>query len=260
VRDTTGRHYVEGLRQVFCALDAGVPVDLIVYCETLAPTIAQQRVRLAKRAGVPIVRVTPEQFRGVSLTAKASGVGAVVHQHWSSIDDADAAAGLCWVGVGLTRSPGNLGTLLRTAEAAGAAGVFVLDSRTDSFDAGTVRASMGGIFGLRVVRASHDELADWAIRHRCEVLGATPRGGTSYATGPVHAPVVVLFGEERRGLTQQELGLCTQLVTIPMAGRADSLNLGVAAGVVLFDLLRRRSAAAPESGRRYRRQHRGARG
>src|SRR5215831_17141453 len=76
VRDTTGSYYVEGLRQFFCALDAGLPIDLIVYCETLAPTIAQQRVRLAKRAGVRVVRVSPEQFRAVSLSAKASGVGA----------------------------------------------------------------------------------------------------------------------------------------------------------------------------------------
>jgi TrmH family RNA methyltransferase len=252
VRDTTGRYYVEGLRQVFRALDAGHPIDLILYCETLAPTIAQQRIRLARRSGVQVIHVSPEQFRGVSIAARASGVGAVLRQHWSSIHEADPAVGLCWVGVGLTRSPGNLGTLLRTAEAAGAAGVVVLDRLTDPFDAGTVRASMGGIFGLGLVRASHEELAAWTARHGCEVIGATPRGGVSYANFPVQSPVVILFGEERRGLTERELELCTRLVSIPIVGRADSLNLGVAAGIMLFDLLRRRSAAAPRTGHRTR--------
>jgi RNA methyltransferase, TrmH family len=259
VRDATGRYYVEGLRQVFCALDAGLSIDLILYCEALAPTIAQQRVRRARRAGVRVVRVAPEEFRGVSIAARASGVAAVLHQHWSSIQDADPTAGLCWVGVAQIRSPGNLGTLLRTAEAAGVAGVIVLDRSADPFHPGTVRASMGGIFGLGLVRASHGEFADWAAHHRCDVIGTTPRGGVSYANVSVQPPVVLLFGEERHGLAERELEVCTQMVSIPMAGGADSLNLGVAAGVVLFDLLRRRSVVA-DLRARYRTRHRHASG
>src|SRR5215471_5528154 len=220
-RDATGRYYVEGLRQVFSALDAELPIDLLLYCEALAPTIAQRRVRLARRAGARVVRVTPEQFRCVSIAPRASGVGAIVRQHWSSIDDADPDAGLCWIAVGASRSAGNLGTLLRTAEAAGA----------------------GGIFGLRLVRAGHDELAAWAARNGCNVIGAAPRAAIRYTEAGVRQPIVVLFGEERGGLTERELRLCTQVVSIPMVGRADSLNLGVAAGIVLFDVLRRRSAS-----------------
>src|SRR5258708_24214707 len=116
-REATGQHYVEGLRQVFRALDANLPVELLVYCETLAPTIAQQRVRIARREGVRVLRVTPEQFRDVSISDRASGVGAVLRQHWTSLRDADPAGGLCWIGVGGTRSPRNLGTPLRTAQA-----------------------------------------------------------------------------------------------------------------------------------------------
>ena len=238
-RDATGQYYVEGLRQVFCALDANLPLELLVYCETLAPTIAQRRVRLARRAGARVMRVSPEQFRSVSTTSRASGIGAVLGQHWSSMQDADPAGGLCWIGLGLTRSTGNLGTLLRTAEAVGVAGVIFLDRLTDPFDAQVVRASMGGIFGLRLVRATHAELAEWVSRHRGEVVGAAPRGDVSYTEIPLRSPLVVLFGEERRGLTEPELRLCTRIAAIPMTGRADSLNLGVAAGVVLFDLRRR---------------------
>jgi TrmH family RNA methyltransferase len=242
-REATGQYYVEGLRQVFRALDANLPVELLVYCETLAPTIAQQRVRIARREGARVLRVTPEQFRSVSIADRASGVGALLCQHWSSLRDADPAGGLCWIGVSVTRSPGNLGTLLRTAEAVGAAGVIVLESVTDPFDDRVVRASMGGIFGLRLVRAGHEEVAEWASRHGCNVVGTSPHGSVSYTEVPHRSPLVVLFGEERRGLTDRELRLCTHTATIPMVGRADSLNVGVAAGVVLFDLLRRRRLA-----------------
>jgi RNA methyltransferase, TrmH family len=147
--------------------------------------------------------------------------------------------GLRQVRVRLARSPGNLGTLLRTAEAAGAAGVVFLDRHTDPFDARVVRASMGGIFGLRLVRATHADLGRWVSRHGGEVVGAAPRGDVSYTEIPLRSPLVVLFGEERRGLTEQQLRLCARTAVIPMTGRADSLNLGVAAAVVLFDLRRR---------------------
>src|SRR5215472_16652483 len=210
-RDATGHYYVQGLRQVFCALDANLPLELLVYREALAPTIAQRRVRLARREGVRVLRVSPEQFRSVSIAARASDIGAVLGQHWSSIHDADPAGGLCWIGLGVTRSPGNLGTLLGTADAVGVAGVIFLDRLTDPFDHRVVRASMGGLFGLRLVRATHAELADWVSSHRGEVVGAAPRGDVSYTEIPLRSPLVVLFGEERRGLTEPELRLCTRI-------------------------------------------------
>jgi RNA methyltransferase, TrmH family len=170
------------------------------------------------------------------------GSAPFLHQHWSSIDAVDPARGLCWIGVGLTRSSGNLGTMLRTAEAVGAAGLIVLEQATDPSDEQTVRASMGGIFGLRLVRATHSQLVHWSAHRGCRIIGTSPRGQIAYTDIALHSPLVLLFGEERKGLTGAELSLCAQTVSIPTVGLADSLNLGVAAGVVLFDLLRRRSA------------------
>jgi RNA methyltransferase, TrmH family len=238
-RDATGLYYVEGLRQVFCALDAGLPLDMIVYCETLAPAIAQKRVRLAKRDGARVLRLSPEEFRRISIAQRASGVGAVLHQHWSRIEDANPSSGLCWIGLGLTRSAGNFGTMLRTAEAVGAAGIFILEHATDPFDEQVVRASMGGIFGLRLVRATHKELVDWCADRGHQIVGTSPRGDVPYTELNLECPLVLLFGEERKGLTPEELCLCAQTVSIPTVGTADSLNLGVAAGIVLFDILRR---------------------
>jgi len=127
-REATGLYYVEGLRSVFCALDAEVPIEMLVHCETLAPTVAQKRVRVAHRSGTRVVRATPEQFRSISMAKRASGVGAVLRQHWSPLTDLDADFGLCWIAVGLVRSPGNLGTVLwrRSCESAQTCSLKVL--------------------------------------------------------------------------------------------------------------------------------------
>jgi len=241
-RDRTGTHFVEGLRAVFSALDARVPVETLVYAETLAPPLAQQRVRRAKRCGIPVLRVSPEEFRSLSRTPHASGLGAVLRQHWSAIEEADAHAGLCWVAVSLVRTPGNLGTLLRTAEAAGAAGVIFLGDLTDPFDPLVVGASKGGIFRLRLVRTTEAAFAAWVAREDCRVIGTSPGATVAHTDIELDRPLVALFGEERRGLTARELALCASTVSIGMDGAADSLNIAVAAGVVLFDLRRRRGS------------------
>ena len=131
------------------------------------------------------------------------------------------------------------------------AGLIVLEPQTDPFDEGVVRASMGGIFSLQLARATHDELCEWASDRRCSIVGMSPRGDTSYTAIDIRSPVVIFLGEERRGLTERELSICHSTAGIPMRGHADSLNIGVAAGVVLFDLLRRRG----ERPRLRRRQH-----
>lgn len=239
VRDVTGLHYIEGLRQVFWALDANLQVELLIYCEALAPAVAQKRVRIAKRDRTRVLRLSPEEFRGISIAPRASGIGAILCQHWLPLEDAECSSGLCWIALGFTRSSGNLGTVLRTAEAAGVAGIIFLESATDPFDPHVVRASMGGIFGLHLVRATHQELAAWAARHRCRIIGTSPVGESRYTDVCLDSPLVLLFGEERKGLTERELALCSQTIRIPTVGRANSLNLGVATAVVLFELRRR---------------------
>ncbi len=240
-RDASGLYYVEGMRQVLCALKAGLPLERLVYSEILAPAMMQKQVRLARRDGVAVLRVSPEQFRRLSVATHASGIGAVIRQKWTRIEEADPAAGLCWVAIGGSRSPGNVGTMMRAAEAAGAAGVIIFDKATDPLDQPVIRASMGGIFGLRLVRATLPELLLWVRRHRCRIVGMSPGGEISYSSIPIDSPLVLMFGEERKGLNQKELAVCWQTARIPMVGDADSLNVGVAAGVVLFDLLRRRT-------------------
>jgi TrmH family RNA methyltransferase len=129
---------------------------------------------------------------------------------------------------------------VRTAEAVGASGIIFLGDQADPFDPAVVRASMGGIFRIQLARAGIELFEAWVRRHGCTVVGASPAGSTSYTDVPVDPPLVVLLGEERVGLSPRETAVATHLARIPMVGTADSLNVGVAAGVMLYEILRRR--------------------
>ncbi len=230
VRDRTGLHAIEGVRAVL--------QDTIIHSRILLRNGRAQR--LVRLAGCRTVDATPEEFRRVSIAERASGIAAIVRQHWRPLEGADPRRGLCWIAVRWLRSPGNLGTILRAAEAAGAAGLICLGRAMDPFDPNVVRASMGSLFHLQFVRAELPAFAAWARRHGCRVIGTSPSAAAAYTEVPVEPPVVVMLGEERGGLTADEKAACTHMARIPIAGRADSLNVAVAAGVMLYEILRRR--------------------
>ncbi len=144
----------------------------------------------------------------------------------------------CWMAVGQIRTPGNLGTLIRTAHAAGAAGFFFLGDSADVFHPMAVRASMGAIFGLPLVRTSVTSLCRWTQEHGVQVIGASPDGDVVFNRTRYGALVMLMTGEERRGLTAEQRALCNQLVRIPMRHNLDSVNAAVAGSLLLYEVLR----------------------
>jgi TrmH family RNA methyltransferase len=140
--------------------------------------------------------------------------------------------------VGQIRTPGNLGTLMRSACAAGAAGFFFLGDGADAFHPQAVRASMGAIFGLPLVRTNVTSLRRWTQKHGVQVIGASPDGDVSFNRTRYGARVMLMIGEERRGLTAEQRTLCDQLVRIPMQDNLDSLNAAVAGSLLLYEVLR----------------------
>ncbi len=238
-RDARRLFFVEGVRNVVTAADCGFAVDTLLYSERLltAP-IARRLVRDLKRAGVPFARVSPEQFRTISQTEQASGVGAILRQHIRPLPGVGPAGAGCWVALGPVRSPGNLGTLLRTATATGADGFILLDPAVDPFDPAVVRATMGTLFSQRLARATHQEFATWARRHGVQVVGASPDGPTDYDRLRYLRPTAIMLGEERAGLSEAQRAACQQLVRIPMVGAVDSLNLAVAGSLLLYEVFR----------------------
>jgi TrmH family RNA methyltransferase len=242
-RDARRTFFIEGVRNVVHAIENGFHIETLVYSEKLLIVpIARRLVRDRCRSGTPTLHVSPEAFRQVSTTPRASGVGAIVAQRWSPLHAASPRAGLCWVVLEAVRSEGNLGSLIRTSEAIGGAGFILVGPRIDPFDPAVVRASMGALFRQTFIRTNDPSLRNWVRRHRCRVIGASPDGAAELHRFDYPRPTILVLGEERRGLTTFQRGLCTDLVRIPMVGAADSLNLAVAGSLLLYEVYRARSA------------------
>ncbi len=161
----------------------------------------------------------------------------------------------CWVAVDAIQNPGNLGTILRTSEAVGGAGVILIGPTTDPYDPSAVRASLGTIFSQRLVRATFPQFVAWRQRWQYLVIGTSPSAATSYKALRYQPPLILLMGSERQGLTPEMQALCDQVVQIPMTGRCDSLNLGVATSIILYEIFHQQhrdlpSASLPQDARR----------
>jgi RNA methyltransferase, TrmH family len=238
-RDHKGLFFVEGIRNFVSAVDCGFSIDALLYCEKLLISpIARKMVRRLKRAGVPFARVSPEQFRQISQTERASGVGAILRQHAQRLDQTNPHESLCWVALSRIRSLGNLGSLMRTAAAVGAAGFIFIGNGIDPYDPNVVRATMGALFNQRIVRANAEQFRHWIKSHRLQVVGASPDGQSNYDQIGYARPTILLLGNERTGLSKDERLICSHLVRIPMKAGMDSLNVAVAGSLLLYEVFR----------------------
>ena len=148
-------------------------------------------------------------------------------------------AGLCWVVLETVRSPGNLGTLIRTSEAVGGAGFIFIGSKIDPFDPDVVRPSMGSLFNQKFVRTSIKDLRRWMSHNSCLAIGASPDGTSEFNRFDYPRSTILFLGEERKGLTSQQRDLCQHFVRIPMSETVDSLNLAVAGSLLMYEVYHR---------------------
>jgi TrmH family RNA methyltransferase len=182
----------------------------------------------------------------VSFRGDPDSLGAVVRQRHDALPDQPAGE-MAWVAVHDIQHPGNLGTLIRTCDAAGGSGVILSGTSTDPYHPVAVRGSLGAIFSQRIVQTSQAEFAGWAKRYGARVVGTSPAGASDYREAKYKPPVVILSGSERVGLTPDQLAICDEVVRIPMAGAVDSLNLSIATALVLYEVARQNEQ--PGSGR-----------
>lgn len=241
-RERTGLFYVEGLRFVAQALQHRARIDTVVVCPALlARPFGPKLLSRLRRTGTPILAVTPEVLQSLALVDDPQGIGAVIHQRWERLERVTPARDLCWLVLDTVHSPGNLGSILRTSDAVGGTGLIALGNGVDPYDPASVRASMGAIFSQRFVRATLDDVLAWKQRHSCRLVGTSPSAPTDYREVFYQAPMLLLMGGERKGLSPGLQARCDDLARIPIVGRSDSLNLAVATGVMLYEIYRRAS-------------------
>jgi len=242
-REATGLTILDGAREVLRALDGGVAVESSFIADELlrSPDAEEAARRLRHRPGS--VDASPAVLAKVAFGDRSDGVVAIVRTPALRLEDLDLRPDPLLVIVEGVEKPGNLGAVLRSADGAGADAVIVADPRTDPFNPNAIRASVGTIFGLPVVAASAAETLDWLAAHGIRPVAAVVDAVTSYTAEDLTGPIALVLGSEAEGLTETWRDARVRPVAIPMAGRADSLNVSIAAAVLLYEAVRQRRAA-----------------
>lgn len=235
-RRIEGLFLAEGLRIMAEARDAGVLPTLLACAEGELHPLAAQIVAEAEAAGAEAIACPPE------ILAKMSGkdnppllIGAYP-QPRIGLADLDRDAAPLWMVAEKLRDPGNIGTILRTGDAVGAGGLILIDDSADPYSVEAVRASMGAIFTQKVVQVPWSTFLAWLRTGPCQLVGTSLQTDTDYLAARYDRPCFLLIGNEQAGLPEAYEAECDLLVTIPMAGKADSLNAAVAAAVMAFQV------------------------
>ncbi len=245
-RREQGRFLIEGLAHVGGALEARWPLAYLLWApERLRSDFGRRLVAQAQGRGIPVWEVSPEALDSVSPREHSQGLVAVAEVRWTPLDDLTPMRYPWVVAVTEPQDPGNVGALLRTMDAVGAGPLVLLDGGADPFQPKAVRASMGALFWHPVVRAGFAAFVAWAHRQGYRVYGTSAHGRMDYRQVVYRQPMVLLLGNERHGLSEEQRAACDVLVRLPMLGRVSSLNLAVAAGVMLYAMLGDERDGAP---------------
>jgi TrmH family RNA methyltransferase len=239
-RDSQNAFMAEGLKLVIDALDLGWQIRTLVFAKAGRGNPGVEKVAARTvAAGGTVLEVSEKVLSAITRRDNPQMVVGVFTQKYLPLKDIRPKDGDVWVALDRVRDPGNLGTVIRTADAVGAKGVILVGDTTDPFSVETVRATMGSVFAVPVAKANVDAFLAWRKSFPGLVTGTHLKGAVDYRSVDFgKRPVLLLMGNEQQGLPEALAASCDRLLRIPQAGRADSLNLAVATGVMLFEIRR----------------------
>ena len=237
----SGLFVAEGLKLAADAVEAGWPIRTLVHAAKVGDETLVARLAATTHArGGRVISVSEAVLGKITRRDNPQTVIGVFEQRLGPSAAIQPRRDAVWVALETIRDPGNLGTIVRTVDAVGGAGVVLVGDTVDPFSIEAVRATMGSIFHVPLARATPAEFEALARRWPGSVVGTHLLGTVDYRRADYRPPVLLVMGNEQSGLTMKAAELCQALVKIPMAGRADSLNLAVATGVMLFEIMRGR--------------------
>ena len=234
-REESGQFLAEGLKLIGEAFESGCVPKILLY----GPDAREQPLlrRIAEAAGAgggDVIEVSRDILEKVSRRENPQTVIAVFDQVFGELEALAPGSAPCWVALQAVRDPGNLGTIVRTADAAGCGGVILVGDCCDPYSVEAVRATMGSIFAVPLYKASVAEFIAWRETWPGSVVGTLLSAETDYRAAAYRAPTLILMGNEQAGLPPDLAAVCDVNVKIPMRGRADSLNLSVATGIMIY--------------------------
>jgi TrmH family RNA methyltransferase len=234
-RDETGLFVAEGLKIVTEAVELGRAPRILMYGKDAENhPLLRAAVQATEKARGEVIEVTHDILAKVSRRDNPQAVVGVFPQAFTPLAQLDPDCAPCFVALHRVRDPGNLGTIVRTADAAGCGAVILVGECCDPYSVEAVRATMGSIFAVPIVKATEAEFAGWRAGWPGSVIGTLLSADVDHRQAAYVKPSIVLMGNEQQGLTPDMAALCDVNVKIPMRGRADSLNLSVATGVMIY--------------------------
>ena len=234
-RRSEGLFLAEGLRIIAEARDSGKLPEIIAFsAEGAKHPLAAEIIAATEAAGGEAIETTADILSKMSGKDNPQMLLAAYRQPETALESLDRSTSDIWIVAQALRDPGNIGTILRTADAVGAGGLILVDDCADPFSVEAVRASMGAIFTRQVAAARWADFLVWLHFEEAQLVGTSLKATTDYLDAYYDAPCFLLIGNEQQGLPQAYEDECDLLVKIPMAGRADSLNAAVAAAVMAF--------------------------
>ncbi|WP_237153000.1 TrmH family RNA methyltransferase [Oryzibacter oryziterrae] len=238
-RDETGQFLGEGLKLVTDALAENWPVDAIAFTPAVReqPHVAKAAATVRARGG-SVMEVSEAVLAKITRRENPQMVVGVFRQRLKPLKEVKVGKGELYVALEQVRDPGNLGTIIRTVDSVGAKGVILVGETCDPYSFEAVRATMGSMFHVPLSRTSREAFIDWARAGSLRLVGTHLKATHDYRKVESEAPTVLVMGNEQAGMTDEMSEACTVRVKIPMAGQADSLNLAVATGVMLYELRR----------------------
>jgi TrmH family RNA methyltransferase len=234
-REESGLFLAEGLKIVLEAIDMGHAPRMLFYGKDADVQEPLQRaIKATIDARGETIEVNRDILEKVSRRDNPQAVVGVFEQRFTPINKIDPKSAGCFVALEQVRDPGNLGTIIRTADAAGCGGVILIGDTVDPFSVEAVRATMGSVFALPIAKVTREEFLAWRKRWPGSVVGTLLTAKSDHRSTNYRAPTLILMGAEQSGLTPEIAAACDVNVKIPMRGRADSLNLAVATGIMIY--------------------------
>lgn len=241
-RNESGLFLIEGYRELKKAVDAGVKIETLFICSSFFLGVNEDAL-IAKCHAERII-CQPHVFEKLSYRDRPDGLIAIAVQMQTKLEELTFKKDPFLVIAESIEKPGNLGTILRSADAAGVDGVIVCDRCTDIYNPNVVRSSVGTLFTFPVIEANSSEILSFLKAHKIQVVAATPAAQKSFTQTSLTGPIAIVVGTEQLGLSKTWMQEAHLHVRIPMHGVADSLNVATATTLLLYEVLRQREAYA----------------
>ncbi len=245
-RSAQQRTLVEGYRPLLRAVENGYPLEEVYFCPSLF--LGENETALlerAERAGAVLIELTEEPLRKMTTRNRPEGLLALAPIIRHPLESHCPEECGFYLIVERIERPGNLGTIFRSADAAGVTGVIICDPQTDAFNPEVIRASIGTVFTTPMFAARSVEALTWCRRHGLQTVAATPHTSFLYTDANLTPPLVIVVGAEKVGLSEVWLEQADVRVRIPMLGQADSLNVATATTILLYEVVRQRGMSGP---------------